>query len=63
MLLRRYHNVKKLPKQENKPLTELTIKELRDLCKERGIKGYSNKSENELIEMLTGGVEDVGADK
>lgn len=73
MLLRRYHNVKKESteekvnsslKQETSPnLEKLTVKELRDLCKERGIKGYSNKSEEELIEMLSGGVVNVESDK
>lgn len=30
----------------------LTVKELKDICRENDIKGYSNKKRNELIEML-----------
>lgn len=29
-----------------------TVKELREMCKDRGLTGYSKKSEAELIEML-----------
>lgn len=64
MLLRRYHKVQQ-PKggdnevsidlQQSKPLVECTLKELRELCKARGLKGYSNKSEEELIAMLMDG--------
>lgn len=67
MMLRRYHKkqTKELPETKGfaipiesvKPrsIVELTVKELKELCKERGLKGYSNKSEAELIEMLQGG--------
>ena len=32
----------------------LSLKEIKSQCKERGIKGYSNKNKNELIELLKG---------
>ena len=73
MLLRRYHKVISRSKEKvanstltqdtQPPFKEMSVKELRDLCKERGIKGYSNKSEEELIEMLSGGEKNVGTDK
>jgi len=33
----------------------MSLKELKTQCKERGIKGYSNKSKDELIKLLSGG--------
>ena len=36
-------------------MTKYTVKELKKMCKERGITGYSRKKEAELIEMLQGG--------
>jgi len=37
----------------NKEIDErLTVKELKALCKERGLKGYSKLKEAELIELL-----------
>lgn len=35
-----------------KPYAELTVSELKDLCKELGISGYSNMRRGELIEAL-----------
>lgn len=40
--------------KQPRSLVEYTVKELRELCKERGLKGYSSKSEVELVEMLLG---------
>lgn len=36
-------------------LAKYTVRELRELCKARGLKGYSNKSEEELLAMLMEG--------
>ena len=47
-----------LGSEQPKSLAEMTVKELKELCKSRGIKGYSNKSESELIEMLMPGGEE-----
>ena len=44
-----------LESERPKSLADMTVKELKELCKTRGLKGYSNKSEAELIEMLLGG--------
>lgn len=68
MMLRRYHKKKRsvgefppakgfdVPIETNssKSLEEYTVKELREMCKERGLKGYSKMSEVELIELLEG---------
>lgn len=35
-----------------KSLAEMSTKELKELAKEKGLTGYSRKSEEELIEML-----------
>ena len=36
----------------DKPLKDLTVIELKDLCKERGIKGFAHKSKAKLLEMI-----------
>lgn len=41
-------------KAQQKPLDEYTLSELKVMCKERGLKGYSKMSEAELIELLEG---------
>ena len=41
-------------KSQQKPLDEYTLSELKVMCKERGLKGYSKMSEAELIELLEG---------
>lgn len=33
-------------------IVELSTKELKELCKKLGIKGYSNKSDAELIDLI-----------
>lgn len=38
--------------EKSNELSELTLKELKTLAKERGIEGYSNLSKDELIEIL-----------
>ena len=41
-----------LQKKEMKNLNEMTLKELREYAKARGIKGYSRISKTDLIEMI-----------
>ena len=36
----------------DKPLEDLTVVELKDLCKERGIKGFAHKPKSKLLEMV-----------
>lgn len=36
----------------DKPLKDLTVVELKDLCKERDIKGFAHKSKAKLLEMV-----------
>lgn len=68
MMLRRYHKKKRsvgefppakgygVPIDSIQPrsLAEYSLAELKALCKERGLKGYSKMSEAELIELLEG---------
>ena len=35
-------------------MTKYTVKELKQMCKDKGLTGYSRKKEAELIEMLQG---------
>lgn len=37
---------------DGKPITEMTVKELKAACKSLGLKGYSDKKEDELIAMI-----------
>lgn len=63
MMLRRYHKkAPALPPTRGygvpidtvhpRSLVEYTVSELKAMCKERGLTGYSKKNEAELIEML-----------
>ena len=45
---------KKEKKSEIKKLSDYTVKELKAMCKEKGLSGYSNLKEKELIELLEG---------
>lgn len=38
--------------QHPKSLVELTVKELKEMAKSMGLKGYSNKNESEIVEMI-----------
>lgn len=53
MLLRRYHN-----KEENKQAkinyNELTVKELKEIAKERELENYSDLKKDELIAAIKG---------
>lgn len=63
MLLRRYHKKKIEPNKNDNPIEEpskeellnnLTVPELKEIAKEKGIKGYSNMKKEELISALAG---------
>lgn len=53
MMLRR-HNPKKPVETETINYSELTVKELQDIARERDIKGYSTLNKEELIAVLEG---------
>lgn len=53
MMLRRHHP-KKLVETEVINYSELTVKELQDIARERDIKGYSTLNKEELIAVLEG---------
>ena len=53
MMLRRHHP-KKPVETEAINYSDLTVKELQDIAKERNIKGYSTLSKEELIAVLEG---------
>lgn len=53
MMLRRHHP-KKPVETEVINYSELTVKELQDIAKERNIKGYSTLNKEELIAVLEG---------
>ncbi|SHI90192.1 Rho termination factor, N-terminal domain [Clostridium amylolyticum] len=47
--------------KEEQRIEELTVKELKELAKDKGIEGYSDMKKDELIKVLEG-VEDVKQD-
>lgn len=53
MLLRRHHPQKPV-ETESINYRELTVKELKDIAKERNIEGYSTLNKEELIAVLEG---------
>ena len=54
MLLRRYYKQVKPVEVEDDVSTEKTLKELKAEAKEKGIKGYSKMTEEELEQALKG---------
>lgn len=53
MMLRRHHP-KKPAKTEAINYRDLTVKELKDIAKERNIEGYSTLNKEDLIAVLEG---------
>lgn len=55
MLLRRHYPTKKTAEvEEADSLSDLNVKELKELAKQRGIEGYSTLTKQELLEVLNG---------
>jgi len=55
MLLRRHYPPKKTVEvEEADSLSDLNVKELKELAKQRGIEGYSTLTKQELLEVLNG---------
>jgi hypothetical protein len=54
MMLRRHHH-KKPAETEGINYSDLTVKELQDIARERDIKGYSTLNKEELIAVLLEG--------
>ncbi|QIX74494.1 Rho termination factor N-terminal domain-containing protein [Streptococcus gallolyticus] len=55
MLLRRHYPSKKTVEvEETDSLSDLNVKELKELAKQRGIEGYSTLTKQELLEVLNG---------
>lgn len=55
LLLRRHYPPKKsVEVEENDSLSDLNVKELKELAKQRGIEGYSTLTKQGLLEVLNG---------
>lgn len=54
MMLRRHHPKKPVEIQEVVNYSDLTVKELKDVAKDRNIEGYSTLNKEELISVLEG---------
>lgn len=54
MMLRRYHHKKNPEKQEVVNYNDLTVKELKDVARDRNIEGYSTLNKEELVSVLEG---------
>lgn len=58
LLLKRHHSPKKTVEvkevEETDNLSDLNVKELKELAKQRGIEGYSTLTKQDLLEVLSG---------
>lgn len=54
MLLRRHRKPKKVNKEPEINYKEYTVKELKEIAKEKEIEGYYDMKKTELIETLKG---------
>lgn len=54
MTLEKGIDVKGQEEEHLKGLSKCTLEELKAMCKERGLKGYSKLNEEELIKLLEG---------
>lgn len=54
MMLRRHHHNKNPEKQEVVNYNDLTVKELKDVARDRNIEGYSTLNKEELVSVLEG---------
>lgn len=52
MLLRRHYEIDSESGSETTDYSELSLKELKAMAKERGIEGYSDMKKAELIQIL-----------
>lgn len=54
LLRRHYPPEKSVEVEETDSLSDLNVKELKELAKQRGIEGYSTLTKQELLEVLNG---------
>lgn len=50
----RMRREQELKRQEDKNINDLTVKELKEIAKEKGIEGYNNMKKEDLIAALEG---------
>ncbi len=54
LLRRHYHPKKSVEVEETDSLSDLNVKELKELAKQRGIEGYGTLTKQKLLEVLNG---------